>query len=176
MIRYGLILLSICLIASLVLSVTNKFTQPRIEAQEIAEEKNSLVEVFPQADDFQEKESGDGRYYVAKKDNEELGYIIKAVHKGYGGPITMLVGFDSGGEIKGMKILSHTETPGLGAKINEVRYGETGPWFLRQFAGKNAREISLDDIQAVTAATISSKAVVEAVRESVTEFLTKVQQ
>lgn len=176
MIRYGLILLSICLVASLVLSVTNKFTQPRIEAQEIAEEKNSLVEVFPQAGDFEEKESDGGRYYIAKKDNEELGYIIKATNKGYGGPITMLVGFDAAGEIKGMKILSHAETPGLGAKINEVRYGETGPWFLRQFAGKNAREISLDDIQAITAATISSQAVIEGVKKSVTEFLTEVRQ
>lgn len=174
MIRYGLILLSICLAASLVLSVTYKITQSRIEAQMIREERNSLAGVFPQATEFEDKTLDAENYYVAKKDGNKIGYVIKAMTKGYGGPITMLVGFDASGEIKGIKILSHTETPGLGAKINELRYGEDAPWFLKQFRGKRAQDVELKDIQAITAATISSKAIVDGVKKSVTDFLARI--
>jgi electron transport complex protein RnfG len=175
MIRYGLILLTICLCASLVLSVTYQFTHSRIEAQLINEEKDALDEVFVGAVEFEEN-SLDGRsFYLAKKDNKDLGYIIKAQIKGYGGPIDMLVGFDFNGVIQGIKILTQNETPGLGAKIIEVRSGENRPWFLKQFEGKNVKDLELGkDIQAITAATISSRAVLEGVKTEVKEFLEKV--
>jgi Predicted NADH:ubiquinone oxidoreductase, subunit RnfG len=85
----------------------------------------------------------------------------------------MLVGFDFKGEIKGIKILSQEETPGLGAKIDEIKFGEKKPWFLQQFEGRLAGELDLRDIQAITGATISSKAVLEGVKNSVSDFLEK---
>lgn len=174
MIRYGLILLAICFCASLVLSVTYKFTHNRIEAQAINEEKAALDGVYPQASDFGEEKLGEETYYVAKKDNKVIGYIIRAKTKGYSSTITMLVGFDLGGEIKGIKILSQEETPGLGAKINEVRFGEDKPWFLQQFEGKKAQDLDLKNIQAITGATISSSAVIDGARDSVKDFLSKI--
>jgi electron transport complex protein RnfG len=174
MIRYGIILLTICLCASLVLSLTHKITQAKIEEQMTADEKNALAVVFPEAASFEDKESEGKTYYAAKKDGQDLGYVIKAEAKGYSSTIVMLVGFDKSGMIKGMEILSQQETPGLGAKIAEVKAGEKRPWFLRQFAGKNAAQLNLDSIQAITAATITSTAVVESVRKSVEEFLAKV--
>lgn len=172
LIRYGIILLIICFFASLVLSVTYKFTHAKIEIQLVSEEKGSLDEVFLEATDFEEKTLDAAKYYLAKKGNKELGYIIKVETKGYSGPISMLVGFDFKGEIKGIKILSHTETPGLGAKINEVRSGESQPWFLKQFEEKKSDDLELaKNIQAVTAATISSRAVLEGVKKSVLDFL-----
>jgi electron transport complex protein RnfG len=177
MIKYGLILLTICLCASLVLSVTYKFTHSRIEAQVISEEKNALDEIFPEASEFQDKVIENTNYYLVRKNNRDLGYIIKVETKGYSGLISMLVGFDFNGEIKGIKILSQQETPGLGAKINEIRSGESKPWFLKQFENKNAKDLELGkDIQAITAATISSKAVLSGVKKNVEEFLTKVRR
>ncbi len=176
MIRYGMILLIICLCASLVLSVTYKFTHSRIEAQTAFEEKDALDEVFPGATDFEDKVLEGKTYYLAKKDSKTLGYIIRTETKGYSGTITMLVGFDFIGEIKGIEILSQQETPGLGAKIVEIRQGDQKPWFLRQFEGKSAPDLDLKDIQAITAATISSKAVLEGVKKSVTDFLLKVKK
>jgi len=174
MIRYGIILLIICFCASFVLSTTYKFTHSRIEAQQILEEKDALDEVFSQAGDFEEKSLDDSVYYIAKQGEVQLGYVIRAKAKGYGGQINMLVGFDLNGEIKGIKILTHSETPGLGAKINEIRYGENKPWFLKQFEGKSAVSLEMKDIQAITAATISSKAVLEGVKKSVMDFLKKI--
>lgn len=171
MFRYGMILFIICFCASLVLSVTYKFTHSRIEAQQIIEEKNALGEVFPEADKFEDKTMDDETYYVAKRDNRDLGYVSHIKAKGYAGIISMLVGFDFKGEIKGIKILSQEETPGLGAKINEVRFGEKKPWFLQQFEGRLAGGLDLRDIQAITGATISSKAVLEGVKKSVADFL-----
>ncbi|MBM3252260.1 MAG: RnfABCDGE type electron transport complex subunit G [Candidatus Omnitrophica bacterium] len=174
--RYGLILLLICFCASLVLSVTYKFTHSRIEAQAITEEKAALDGVYPEAADFGEEKLGDETYYVAKKDNKLMGYIIRAKTKGYASTINMLVGFDPKGIIKGIKILTQEETPGLGAKINEVRYGEDKPWFLKQFEGKKPQELDLKNIQAITGATISSTAVLEGVKKAVSEFLSTVKQ
>jgi electron transport complex protein RnfG len=157
--------------------MTYQFTHSRIEAQLINEEKDALDEVFIDATDFEQKTLEDRNYYLAKRDNQNLGYIIKVETKGYGGEINMLVGFDFDGVIKGIEILSHSETPGLGAKINEVRYGEDRPWFLRQFEGKNAKVLELGkDVQAITAATISSRAVLEGVKKEVMEFLSKVKR
>lgn len=177
MLRYGIILLIICLCASFVLSVTYKFTHSRIEAQQVLEEKEALDEVFPEATNFESKTLDGETYYVAKQDNQDLGYIIRATTKGYSSLIKMLVGCDSKGEIKGIKILSQEETPGLGSKINEIRYGDKRPWFLKQFEGKNAKDIELKkDIQAIASATISSKAVLEGVKKSVKDFLTQIKQ
>jgi len=177
MLRYGFVLLIICFFASLTLSVTYKITHSRIEAQAINEERDSLAEVFPGATNFKDAVLDSNSYYIAEKDNKEIGYVIRVQTKGYGGLINMLVGFDINGEIKGVKILSHSETPGLGAKINEVRAGEKVPWFLKQFEGKFAKNLELKDtsegIQAITGATISSNAVVSGIKKEVTEFISR---
>jgi electron transport complex protein RnfG len=174
MIRYGIILLTICLCASLVLSFTHKVTQAKIEEQLTEGEKKALDEVFPEANSFEDKDLNGKTYYVAKKDGRDLGYVIKAEAKGYSSTIVMMVGFDQAGVIKGLEVLSQQETPGLGAKITEVKAGEDRPWFLRQFAGKKAEDLNLTNIQAITAATITSSAVIDAVKNSVEEFLKKV--
>jgi len=174
MIRYGLILLIICFCASLVLSVTYKFTHNRIEAQSTSEEKDALYKIYPEASDFGTEKLQEKTYYIVKKDNKALGYVIKAETQGYSSVITMLVGFNPKGEIKGIEILSQTETPGLGAKISEVLSGESKPWFLKQFEGKQAKDLDLKNIQAITGATISSRAVLDGVKKSVSDFLTQI--
>lgn len=164
MFRLGMILMAICLVASLVLSATYKLTSAKIEQQSSAQEKEALAEVLAGADEFVNKKSDKFDYYCGLKDKTLIGYVLKSRARGYGGNIDMLVGIDLQGKIKGIEILSHEETPGLGSKISE-------PWFVRQFVDKFATELKMSEIQTISGATISSKAVLEAIKEDVKEFM-----
>jgi electron transport complex protein RnfG len=116
-------------------------------------------------------------YFEAVKEKNVVGYCIKATGEGYGGYIRMMIGINPDGVIKGVRILEHQETPGLGAKINEVRPGEKDAWFLRQFVGKSARTVEVrKNIDSITGATISSRGVTDAVNKTVTEFLAKIKK
>ena len=82
-----------------------------------------------------------------------------------------MVGIDLKGTIQGITILEKRETPGLGAKITERKYGEKDPWFLNQFKGKQAVDLDFPKINAITGATVSSYAVMSAVRSTIHEFM-----
>lgn len=173
--RFGLILGAICLIATLVLAATYEITKPKIDEQLRIEEKNALAKVMPEASSFEPKKAGEIEYFEAIKDGAVIGYCIKATGSGYAGYIRMIVGIDKSGMIKGIDVLEHQETPGLGSKINEVRPGERQPYFLKQFRGKQARSVAVGrDIDAITGATISSEAVTDAVRATVNKFMAEI--
>jgi electron transport complex protein RnfG len=156
--RYGIILGVICLVASGLLAGVNSFTKSRIIAQAQQEEEASLKEVVPEAVHFEAVRSGnDIIYYRAHDKNAKLvGFAFKASGKGYSSEIETMVGMAADGSIIAIKILSQNETPGLGARVIE-------PSFTRQFANKNIQH--LNEVQAITGATISSKAVLDAVKK-----------
>ncbi len=163
--------------ATLVLAITYEVTKPKIDEQLRLEEEAALRKILPEANSFLQKTVDEIEYFEALKENRLIGYCIRATGIGYAGYIRMIVGIDSNGIIKGIRILEHQETPGLGSKINERRPGEADPWFLRQFIEKSARTIALKkDVDAVTGATISSKAVTDTVNKTVNEFLIKVKR
>ncbi|MFH1645856.1 MAG: RnfABCDGE type electron transport complex subunit G [Candidatus Omnitrophota bacterium] len=170
MYKYVLALSGICVAAALVLGMTYNTTKPLIDEQRDREKRAALVEVLPQADNYVEKEIDGKKYYEAYKEEQLVGYAIFAIGDGYAGDITMLVGIDKSGIITGLAVLTNNETPGLGAKCNEIKYGEKDPWFLRQLKGKNGSIIELKDVEAITGATITSKAIVDGVREQVLKF------
>jgi electron transport complex protein RnfG len=177
LVKFGLTLSLICLLATLVLAVTYEITKPKIEQQCRLEEKESLEAILPGADSFNEKKVDEIEYFEAFKGGELIGYCIRVTGKGYGGYIRMLVGVDKEGIIEGVEVLEQYETPGLGAKIDEIKPGEKEPWFLKQFKGKKASEIEIrKSIDAITGATISSKAVTDAVKEAVTGFFDKLKK
>lgn len=92
---------------------------------------------------------------------------IKACANGYGGPINMLITIDPEGKISNIRILGHNETEGIGARICEQD-------FLNQFKGKAADEvITRKGVDAITGATISSNAVIEAAGKAVKEYLSR---
>lgn len=177
LLRFGIILALICFVATLVLATTYEITKPKIDQQLIKEEQEALGEIMPDADSFA-ADSIDGiDYFKATREKDIIGYCIKVVGNGYNGYIRMIVGIDKDGIINGIKILEHYETPGLGARVNEVKRGEKEPWFLRQFKGKPARTIAVKkDIDAITGATITSEAVTDAIRDTVNKFLLKVKK
>jgi len=158
LIRYGFILALICTLASGLLAGVNALTKSRILAQAQAEEEASLKEVLPQAEHFEPIKSGnDILYYKAHDKNGNLiGIVFKASGKGYSSVIETMAGMTKEGKITAIKVINQSETPGLGAGIAEKK-------FTTQFNGKNISE--LDDLQAITGATISSQAVIDAVKK-----------
>lgn len=176
MIRLALILMFICVVASGILAFTYKITKSHIEFQETSKEKASLSIVVPEANDFILKKVDSIDYYEAIKAGKLIGYVIPIETQGYSGLIKLQVGIDKNGIISGIVVLSQNETPGLGSKISEVRSGEKSPWFTDQFKGKSAKNLELSKtmIQAITGATISSRAVLDGVSKKVSEFLGKI--
>ena len=96
------------------------------------------------------------------------GAAVKTSEGGFGGKIDMMVGFAADGTIKGTSVLSHAETPGLGANM-------TGK-FKDQFVDKNPALYKLTvtkdggDVDAITAATITSRAFSKAVDKAYQAF------
>lgn len=172
MLRYAFTLMLICLISSGVLAFTYKVTHPVYLERLAEEEKVALAEILPLAADFKEMKYKDYSYFVGlNKGGEPIGYIIRAQASGYSSTIKMLAGIDEQGGILGVKILSQQETPGLGARVTEMRKGEQTPWFTRQFKGKNFKDLNLKNIEAITAATITSTAVVDGLKKEISEIL-----
>jgi len=167
--KLGFVLFLVCLGAALCLSLTYVFTQPRIEARELSEIEGSLKEVMPDSAGFEKITKDDFSYYKAYSDVQSKkisGYVIIAQGKGYGGAVLTMVGVDTKGIIKTIKILEQKETPGLGAKISEDS-------FKSQFSGQDGQRLKLfekkgkDKIMAISGATISSRAVTESVKGAV---------
>lgn len=128
-------------------------------------------------------------YYTAYAEagsDSIIGYSFMAYGKGYSSTIETIVGVDQSGTICGIKITSQKETPGLGAKVEEVAsrntlwavmtgsaVDETGarPWFQVQFGGMAAEDLNVvksateEGVLAITGATISSDAVTESILE-----------
>lgn len=175
--KFGLVLGVICLIATLVLAVTYEVTKPKIEAQGHTEEGEALRAILPEAGSFTARQADGIEYFDALKGNSLVGYCIKVTGNGYGGFMRIIVGVDTAGVIKGVRILEHQETPGLGSKINEAGPGEGQCPFLRQFIGHNARTVAVKkDIDAITGATISSRAVTEAINKTTNEFFSRIKR
>jgi Na+-translocating ferredoxin:NAD+ oxidoreductase subunit G len=160
-VKLGAILFSVCSIAAGLLAFFADFTAEPIAEQAKREEQEALTKVAPTATEF--REAGDGKW-EALSTSGKVGDVISVKAKGYGGPIAMVAGIDGNRKVTGVRVITHTETAGLGAKV-------TGEAFLGQFVGKTASQLRLkkDDgasgtIEALSAATISSRAVTEALR------------
>ncbi len=174
-IRPGLVLCIITIIAGICLGGVYTVTKEPIEAQKELKKVNGCREIFAEADTFEENitvSGGVNLAYSAYKGSELVGYIFGVAPKGYGGAIPMLVSIDLDGVIKGVKILDiSTETPGLGANA-------VNPSFLSQYSGKTVsmspiavtKQPSNDAIEAMTSATITTKAVTSGVNTALEFF------
>ncbi|MBN1562149.1 RnfABCDGE type electron transport complex subunit G [candidate division KSB1 bacterium] len=171
--KLGGLLLLITTIAATALAGIYNVTKPRIEAQKALELDRALTIALPAAPReaiFPVQANDDILYYVGYKTPEKkelIGYAFVSHGPGYSSLIETMVGVDSLGAILGMKVLNQVETPGLGTKVEETRHGEGEPWFTQQFLRKPAGQLAVDkdggDIQSITGATISSRAVVKSV-------------
>lgn len=169
--RQIIVLTFVCLLSALLLSYVYLFTIPKINENKQRFFTLALNEIFPQMGGYKEVVK-DSCYQILSTDKSKIiGLIFRTGEKGYGGIIEMFVGIDTLEKVCGIKIASPAEglkeTPGLGAKIREEK-------FKNQFLGKKKEEIRLKKeggaIEAITAATISSKAVCEGIRKGIERY------
>lgn len=158
----------ICSVVTLLLAVTNSVTAPKIEQLQIETANKTKAQVLSVATSFSEEKTIDLNgvtytYYEGYDDNENVvGYVFATSSKGYGGDISTMVGVKSDGTVSGVDFLSISETAGLGMNADTDS-------FKSQFVGKSGiigvnKNTSTDtEIQALTGATITSKAVTNAV-------------
>ncbi len=170
----GLVLCIICVVAALVLSVAYETTMGPIRAQEQQAKTEAMQVVLPDAEKFEEVAVKNNEEvsscFVGKKGNDVVGYAIFTAPKGYGGPINMLTGIDATGVITGISIVGHTETPGLGANATEEEFrsqyvGKSGELAVTKSATPTDKEIV-----AMTSATITTTAVTVGVNEALSYF------
>ncbi len=164
LIKYGALLMGICACSGLLLSAVYKLTEKRIREQKLLEERLASQEVLPEATTFKKEIRKGETIEIGLQDGKKIGEVYLITTRGYSGEIKLKVGVDLEGKITGIKILESLETPGLGAKIKEKK-------FLEQFKGKDRDKLYLKkkkisgEIDSITGATISSSAVVNAIRE-----------
>ena len=172
--KLGFILFLVTAIAGGALSVVNSITKPRIEEQKRLVTERALITALPHADKNAIepiKEDENIKYYIGYKSEEKkeiVGYAFVAKGPGYSSVIETMVGVDTTGNVMGIKVMHQVETPGLGTKIEEVYYGESSPWFQRQFVNKTNSELVIDKdggtIKTITGATISSQTVTKSIK------------
>jgi electron transport complex protein RnfG len=143
------VLTVICIVVSAALAGTYNVTEPIIEAAKKAEADAARVVVLPDGSDFEELDvSGLENIVDAYAAGNGAGYVITAVSKGYGGDMQVMVGIDSEGKITGAKLMSNSETQGIGSKTGDESY-------TSQYIGKDS---TLEGVNAISGATISSTA------------------
>lgn len=163
----------ITLVAALSLGYVYQWTKEPIAQAQMAKQLKAIESVVKGYDNNPVLEkynvaTPDGKdsleFFPAKKGGELIGVAIKTKSsKGYSGDIWIMVGFNLAGDIQNIFVIEHKETPGLGSKM-------TAPSFVSQFLNKNPNQMKLKvkkdggDVDAITGATISSRAYSEAIQ------------
>lgn len=173
-IKIGLRLFIITIVAALFMGITNLATKGPIKEQQIKAADEAKRTALPQAEEFSEvgiiaESAGNGLAEITEinagnSGNNIVGYIFNVKSKGFGGDMEIIVGINIDDKIESIQIGEHGETPGLGAKMKEDS-------FMDQYSGKdvnapitvNKSSAGDQEIQAITGATITSDAVTSGV-------------
>jgi electron transport complex protein RnfG len=167
-----IVLTLVALISGLALAFTYTATK---EARELAKLKKTLFALEKVLPEFNNQPNDEKytissfeelEFYPGKKDGTHVGTAVKTYSDGgFNERIWIMVGFDSNNKIINIWVLEQKETPGLGTKMK-------GPKFKDQFNGKDPESFKLKvkkdggDVDAITAATISSRAFCDAVERA----------
>jgi len=167
--KLALVLLAVSAIVAGVLGIINEMTYPVIDAQKQAKTAEAFASVL-EADRFDEIEFSNPDFptVLTVHKAEGVGYVVTSKFSGAQGNITLAVGVDNDYKCTGISVIEHSETSGLGA--NAASTGEVGVNFRKQFVGQD-ESIALSNaggsIDALTGATITSRAITEAVATSI---------
>lgn len=174
LINMVLTLLVITFISGGVLGYIYDLTKAPIAKAKLAKKVEAIKGVLPEFDNNPNEqvktvaidEKTALEIYPATKDTKGVGTAVKTFSKnGFSGLVWLMVGFEPDGTIHNIEVLEHQETPGLGTKM-------ATPKFKDQFKGKNPKDFKLQvkkdggDVDAITAATISSRAFCDAVQRA----------
>lgn len=176
----------ICLVSGALLSGVYKLTAAPIEAARSARQTEAIARVIPPFDNNPAAEAatiytdGDAEavtLFPAREGGRFVGSAVSSCSMlGFSGRIDIIFGFDADGNVTGYEVMKHAETPGLGARMTD--------WFApadtadrRNVIGRNPATtdmtVSKDggEIDGITAATITSRAFLDALRRAHTAFI-----
>ncbi|MBR1522485.1 MAG: RnfABCDGE type electron transport complex subunit G [Bacteroidales bacterium] len=158
-----------CLLCSAVLGGAYVLTEEPIANAQVEKTNKAISKVLPEFQSVQEKEISGVKYYEAWSGETLVGYAIESTAGGFGGPLVLLVGITPDRIVCNTSVLSHSETPGLGAKCT------TDAKFMSQWKNFNPKGKKMTagpggDIDAITASTITSNAYAKAVDSAVKVF------
>lgn len=162
------ILFLICVAVAAALAGANFLTAERIEEQQRLKAEESRKIVLAAAESFEEQEG----YYKGVTGGQTVGYVFETEAKGYGGSVRVMTGIGQEGDITGVVILSHGETPGLGANAVKEEFRDQ----FRQAAPENGLKVvkfqtpGEGEVEALTGATITTRAVSEAVNAAISQY------
>ena len=172
-------------VTTALLVLTHAVTLEPIANQHKKAREKMMREILTRADAFQEipaekagkaEKSGSlDRVFEAFNGGETIGWIVELSPGGYGGAINMMVGISKEDDaVAGIRVLRHSETPGLGALAATER-------FYRKYEGRKLVPLKVvrsrphdDEIDAITSATITTQAVTDAVNEAIKWYAERV--
>lgn len=173
--KLGLILLSITVVCATILAFSNEITSVKIEEADKLANESARTEILSDANSFKLLEQNKMKeiqntsseiieIYEGFTGENLVGYTIKAKVRGYDGAIEFMTGISTEGNITGIKILNHGETPGLGGNA-------TKEYFSDSFKEKSVDDelVAVTDpkeenqVQALTSATVTTNAIVNGV-------------
>lgn len=159
----------VCTIIAAVVAGVNALTADRIAENEQKIIDDTIRGVFSEGSiqklDYTGETTVDSIYMIKSvSDDSVIGYSAICAPKGFGGEIRMLVAFDAEKNISAVRVMSHSETPGIGDKINKPEHSN----FTEQFNGRNS-ELSFgnDGINKISGSSKSSNAVLKGVNDSI---------
>lgn len=176
--RLIVVLTSLCIVSAIALAKIYDLTKGPIAYQKRLEVLRAIKTVLPPYENEPDRdtvklpiginkrgEEARRAFYRGRKDGRLTGVAFEVISReGYGGDIELMVGILPNGTVYGVEVLSHLETPGLGAKITKGTFKDrfknrnlsNTKWAVKKDAG---------DVDGITGATISSRAVIKAVKE-----------
>ena len=158
--RLTVTLLAICAVVAAVLAGVNMITKDKIAAIQVQKTEKAIQEVLPNANNVQQLPLEGDAGIVQAVYTAEGDYAVQVAPGGFDGEITMMVGIAEG-KVTGISVISHTETPGLGAVA--AAQNAKGDAFRGQFVGQEGTLAVGQQIDAMSGATITSTAVVTGV-------------
>lgn len=186
-IKPAITLCAICIVVSLSLAFTYSATRGKIVERETMAAEAARKEVLKAAESFEKLENINEanstnsivkEIYKGIQGGKTVGYVVAAEPKGYGGAIGLSIGIDTEGKLLGIKIGNHTETPGLGTKAAEPAFKSQLTDILPKapLTVVKGKKTKPEEIEAISGATITSKAVVDAAQaalDAVSEIVKK---
>lgn len=174
-----IVMLGITLVCSAAVGGVYTLTFDTIEQAKAQKLNEAYGEVLPEFETLEsntvELAGEQMKVNVATMGQTVVGYAVESSANGFGGAIRMVVGFDAEGTVTGVKVLEQAETPGLGDLISKPNSKVE-----RSIVGRNPGQIKMavtkdgGDVDALTAATITSRAYVNAVDKAFNAYLIKV--
>jgi electron transport complex protein RnfG len=162
-----IVLVAICVVAGVLLGAVHYVTQPIADA--IAEERAqaTYAALVPEAASFESLdctvEGCTAALAAQDASGNAIGYVIVAQSKGYGGQVPIAVAFDLDGNVTSITAMANGETPGLGTRVSEDEH-------IKQYVGLPPKLVAEEEINFISGATISSRAVHEAFNYAVQAY------